>query len=547
MMTGRTGSRRAKGMIGCMGLLAVAAILFAASASAEKNVIVMVPDGCSSSIQTLARWYKGSDLALDGIRVGAVKTYMANSVITDSAAAATAFATGHKTTCGFLSVGPRTNDLLTGFSPTADPYEPLATVLEGARLEGKATGLVATSRVTHATPAAFACHIHDRDMDNEIMEHMVHQDIDVVFGGGKQHLLPTNQGGKRKDGENLLQVLRERGYQFVETQGEMAALTGGKAWGLFASDHMAADIDRAEFAPREPSLADMTAKAIELLSKDPEGFFLMVEGSQVDWAGHANDPIHMVTDFLAFDRAVEIALNFAKADGDTLVIAFPDHNTGGLSIGHGSTSVDYTKTTVEGLIAPLMRMRITANGLSKKIGDDLTEENIGEKIREWWGINATAEDVRQIAYLHKKKGLLLKYALGEVVSRKHTVLGWTTHGHSGEDVPLWAYGQSRPVGLVDNAQLATIVAAALGFDLGKTTARLFVDVEDAFAGSYVLDKTDPENPVLLIQGRAKLPVGKDILVVNGVPRNLEGIVVHAPMTKKVYLPQEAVDLIGSLP
>jgi alkaline phosphatase len=534
-------------MIGCVGVVVLAATLFAPYAWAEKNVIVMIPDGCSISIQTLARWYKGKALALDGILVGAVRTYAANSVITDSAAAVTAFATGHKSTCGFLSVGPRTKDLLTGFKPTADPYKPLATVLEGARLKGKATGLVATSRVSHATPAGYACHIHDRDLDNEIMEQMVYQEVDVVFGGGKQHLLPTNQGGKRKDGENLLQVLRERGYQFVETQAEMAALAGGKAWGLFASDHMAADIDRAEFAPTQPSLADMAAKAIELLCEDREGFFLLVEGSQVDWAGHANDPIHMLTDFLAFDRAVEIALNFAEADGDTLVIAFPDHNTGGLSIGHGSTSVDYTKTTVEALVAPLMRMRITADGLSKKIGGDLAEKNIREKIREWWGINAASEDAEEVLYLHKKKGLSLKYALGEVVSRKHTVLGWTTHGHSGEDVPLWAYGPSRPLGLVDNTQLAAIVAAALGFDLGKTTGRLFVDADEAYAGCYVLDKTDPENPVLLIQGRAKLPVGKDILVLDSLRYNLEGIVVRAPTTGKVYLPQEAVNVINSAP
>lgn len=533
-------------MIGCTGVVALAATLFATYIWAEKNVIVMIPDGCSISIQTLARWYKGSALALDGILVGAVKTYMANSVITDSAAAATAFATGHKTTGGFLSVGPRTKDLLTGFLPTADPYEPLATVLEGARLEGKATGLVATCRVSHATPAAHASHIHDRDLDNEIMEQIVYQEIDVVFGGGKQHLLPTNQGGKRKDGENLLQVLRERGYQFAETQAEMAALTSGNAWGLFASDHMAADIDRAEFAPKEPSLADMTAKAIELLSEDPEGFFLMVEGSQVDWAGHANDPIHMVTDFLAFDRAVEIALNFAKADGDTLVIAFPDHNTGALSIGHGSTSVSSSETKVENVTAPLMRMRITANGLSSKVGSDLTEKNIREKIQEWWGINATAQDAKQILYLHKKKGASLKNALGEVISRNHTVFGWTTHSHTGEDVPLWAYGPSRPVGLIDNTDVAAIVAAAFGFDLGKTSARLFVDADDAYAGCYVLDKTDSENPVLLIEGRARLPIGKDVLLLNGVRHNLEGIVVHAPMTGKVYLPREAVDLINTL-
>ena len=530
-----------------MSVLLMASTWFTPHARAARNVIVMVPDGCSFSVQTLARWYKGGDLALDGILVGAVKTHAANSVITDSAAAATAFATGHKATVGSLSVGARRKDLLTKLRPTANPYKPLSTVLEGARLEGKATGLVATCHISHATPAAHASHIHNRDLDNEIMEQMVYQGMDVVFGGGKQYLLPTDQGGKRKDGENLLQVLRERGYQFVQTQAEMSALTGGKAWGLFANNDMVADIDRPEFAPNEPSLADMTAKAIELLSQDPDGFFLMVEGSQVDWAAHANDPIHIVTDFLAFDRAVGIAVHFAKADGDTLVLAFPDHNTGGLSIGHGSTAVSSSQTKVEHVIEPLIGMRITANGLSNRIGGDLAPENIREKIHDWWGIDATEEDVEQILYLHKKKGLSLKYALGEIISRNHTVLGWTTHSHTGEDVPLWAFGPSRPVGLVDNTELATIVAAALGFDLANTTARLFVDADDAYAGRYVLDKTDTENPVVLIQGKARLPVGKDILVLNGVRYNLEGIVVQSPMTGKVYLPREAVKLINSLP
>ena len=287
-----------------------------------KNIIVMVPDGCSASIQTMSRWVKGSPLNVDQLNVGSVRTYMATSVITGSAAAATAFATGHKTTVRFLGVGPSeqcdefgencATPFLSNFAPTAAPFTPIASVLEGAKQQDHATGLVATSRITHATPAAYACHIQDRGMDNEIMEHMVYQSIDVVFGGGARHLIPSDSSyttsfgdiwsGKRTDGENLMQVLENRGYEFVDSLTGMNAVTSGPVWGLFDDSHMDPNLDRDELHPTQPSLAEMTDKAIELLSQDRDGFFLMVEGSQVDWAGHANDAAYMVGDFLAFDE-----------------------------------------------------------------------------------------------------------------------------------------------------------------------------------------------------------------------------------------------------
>ena len=150
-----------------------------------------------------------------------------------------------------------------------------------------------------------------------------------------------------------MEVLQERGYQFIDSKEQMSAVTSGKVWGLFDDSHMQPDIDRRHFAAHEPSLAEMVAKAIEILSQDPDGFVLMVEGSQVDWAGHNNDPIYMVTDFLAFDDAVKVAADFAEADGRTAVMAYPDHNTGGMKIGHYYTAMGYTETTIEDLVAPL--------------------------------------------------------------------------------------------------------------------------------------------------------------------------------------------------
>ncbi len=510
-----------------------------------KNVIIMVPDGCHTSIQTLARWYKGESLQLDSMTAGTVQTHMANSVITGSAAAATAFATGEKTTARFLGVAPRHEDLLTGHVPplNKEPYEPMATVLEAAKMKGMATGLISTSRITHATPAAYVAHIHDRGMDNEIMEHMVYQDVDVVFGGGKRHLLPKSEGGKRTDGENLVNVLVDRGYQFVETKEELQILEDGKAWGMFASSHMSADIDRQFVAPTQPSIAEMTSKAIELLSQNEDGFLLMVEGSQIDWAGHANDPIYMVTDMIAFDDAVRAAVEFAEMDGNTVVIAFPDHNTGALSIGSGTAKMSYTATTAEDVINPLMGMQFTSGVLVANIGDNKSAQNIMANIQEGWGITISQEDADEIVARSDNMGL--SNAINEVISERYTVFGWTTHGHTAEDVPVYTYGMNRKIGTVDNTELAILTANKLNVNLDKADEKLFVDVAEEFAADeWELDfETDPENPVLKIKD-ATLPVSKDLVIKGDEITEMEGIVVYAPMSGKVYIPKEAIDIIN---
>jgi alkaline phosphatase len=520
-----------------------------------KNVIVLIPDGCSQSVETLARWYSENPLELDRMVAGTVSTYSTDSVITDSSSAATAFATGYKTTNGFVSVGPSDESVLSTLKspPEELQYKPLATVLEGSRLEGKATGLVSTSRVTHATPAAFASHVDNRDNESEIMEQMVYEGIDVVFGGGSSYLVPAEEGGKRADGENLTKVLLNRGYQYVDTREKMMNLSCGKVWGFFASGHMAPDMDRSLLAPQEPSLEEMTGKAVDLLSKDKDGFFLMVEGSQVDWADHANDPKYAVTDFLAFGKAVKVAVDFAKKDGHTLVLVFPDHNTGGMTIG-SSSDPNYTSTTVEDVIGPLKGMKLSSMGLIKKIETDLSPENIKTQLKTWWDIDATDNDISEILKLYDNgKRLSLDYAISEVISRNHTVIGWTTHGHTGEDVPLWAYGPDRPIGNMDNTEIAKCIAKELGFNLNKTNSQLFVEAGEVFSkdngdgkldeNEYLLDITDPSNPVLRI-GDAELPVNKNLLIKDGVAHELEGIVVYAPVTDKVYIPSDVLPLVN---
>lgn len=519
-----------------------------------KNVIVLIPDGCSQSLQTLARWYSGEPLQLDEMIAGTISTYSSDSVITDSSSAATAYATGYKTTNGFVSVGPSDDSVLSILEEPSEElqYSPLATVLEGSKLKGKATGLVVASRVTHATPAAFASHVDNRDNENEIMEQMVYENIDVVFGGGSSYLVPVAEKGKRTDGENLTKVLLDRDYQYVDSRDEMLNLNSGKVWGLFASSHMASDINRPFLAPDQPTLDEMAGKAIELLSQDEDGFFLMIEGSQIDGGTHANDPVYAVTEFLAFDKAVKVAVDFAEKDGHTLVIVCPDHNTGGMTIGSYSDS-EYDSTTVEEVVLPLKGMKLNSIGVATKIGTDLSPGNIKTQLKTWWGIDATDDDVAEILELYDNgKGLSLDYAISEVISQNHTVIGWTSHGHCGEDVPLWAYGPDYPSGYIDNTEIAGYIAEKAGFDLTETNRRLFIEAGEVFSidngdgqldeKEYLLDTTDPSNPLLRI-GNAELPVSKNILIKNGVTDELEGIVVYAPATGKVYIPEEVLSLV----
>jgi alkaline phosphatase len=501
---------------------------------AARNVIVMIPDGCGISVATLARWYSGRPLALDPMLCGGVRTHAANSLITCSAAAATAFATGFKTDIGVLAMGPGSRRPVVPSQPESLRHRPLVTLLEAARLEGKSVGLVATSTVTHATPAAFAAHVPAREMHDEVMQQMVHQDLDVVFGGGMGWLVPAGHGGRRKDDLDLKHVLERRGCRLVRNAEELALVSSTPVWGLFAEEHMCPDADRSRHAPGEPSLAQMTLRAIELLSADPDGFFLMVEGSRIDWAGHANDPFYMVTDFLAFDSAVRVAVDFAARDHHTLILAFPDHNCGGLSIGSATSTAETTSTA--DLLGPLRRMKLTSTGLVREMGSDRSPANIREQVRQWWGVTLADSELAFIN-CRRQQGTDLEYALSEVFSRNHTILGWTTHSHTGEDVPLWAYGPGRPTsGVMDNTDIARAVAAAVGLDMAAAARKLFADLGKPASDSRLrLDSSHLRKPVLAM-GRFRMPIGTDLLIDGSDTTRLSGITVYSPGNGHAYGP-----------
>lgn len=561
---------------GLLSLTLIAGLQMASStlAAEVKNVIVLIPDGQSTSIQTLGRWFRGEPLALDEMGAGTVATWMVNSITTDSAPASTAMATGYKSTDKHISVGPIPKGALTTYQlPDGIPgetdadkwnwfsYRPLATVLEGAKRQGKATGLVSTSRVSHATPAGYAAHVDNRSLENDITEQLVYQKLDVVFGGGWDRLLPKTIGS-RDDGEDLLAVLKARGYQWVENKDQLAALSRGKAWGLFARGAMMPEIDRKFVCEQtlvcdEPTLAEMTAKAIELLANDDDGFVLMVEGSQVDWAAHNNDPAYMLHDFLAFDDAVRVALDFAKANPDTMILAAPDHNTGGLSLGNRSTDNTYVSVTVEQLLDPVRGMKTTSGYIEAQLGEEPTTEDIKGAVKTYWNVALSDDEVDAI--IEEAKTVGYAYAIANIVSKGHTVFGWTTYGHTGEDVPFWSYGASAPVGHIDNTDFAWTVAGAfdLNLDLSAPTGlnqALFVDVGATFSNTSSVG--DAANPVLRIVRNPgqqfDLPANKDYLVwrAGKSPEKyckLDGVIVYAPKADggkgRWFAPQTAIDVI----
>lgn len=522
------------------------------AAGPAKNVILLIADGCGAEQYTFARWIKGGDLALDPVLVGGVKTHTADSVVADSAPAASAYATGVRTFDKCISVGPDRH-MPPAFPAERDntDYRPLATVLEGAKLLNKAVGVVATARVTHATPAAFAAHVPARKQEEEIMEQLVHQGLDVVFGGGGDYLLPSGENGKRSDGENLAAALKKRGVRMITNAQELDETHSGPVFGMFAGGHMAAEIDRQRHTPVQPSLKAMTQKAIEILSRDADGFFLMVEGSQIDWACHANDPAHLAGELLAYDAAAEVCLDFARKEGNTLVVALSDHNTGGFSIGNRATSAGYSQLKPSALAGPIRRMKVSAMALWKMIAEDATAETVVKVVKKDWGMDISPAEgtaVLSRAMQYKAYGVP-HYAFGEILCPLYTCVGWTTHGHTGGDVPLYAYGPGSPAGLLDAPQVGRCCARALGVDLEEVTRRLYADARESLPGADIsVDRTDVKNPVIQVvsAGRPyRLPVNKSLLITPDKTVFLEAPVLYFPETGGIYISMQAVNHIST--
>ncbi len=542
--------------IGAVTLVAVA-LLLASAAPADRvppkagNVIFMVVDGVTPELWTAARWVKGAPLNVDPLLCGAVRTYGADSIITDSAPGATAYATGRKGTDKGISVTPWNVTVPGVEAKAADGYRPLASVLEGARLAGKATGVVATSQLQHATPAAFTAHTPDRSQEERIAEQQAYGMIDVLLGGGADRL-----GARRADGENLLEAFVNAGYAMPTDAAGLEATKRAPVCGLFAPMDLPYDVDRRREGSPQPSLAAMTRKAIELLdSSGKNGFYLFVEGSKVDWAAHANDPVAAVWDLLAFDDAVGEALRFAERDGDTLLVVTADHGTGGFSIGTRDDP-NYSKTQLAPLVDTLRGAKASSVGfaaLAKGTAAERDPAALKKAFADQCAVPDLSDDEAAAVIAALASGKSLADLAGPVVSKRARI-GWTSNGHTGADVFLWAYGPGgkRPVGLWENTELARYAATAIGVDLDKATDRLFVEAGAAFktlGASVSTDSSDPANPVLVVtkgSATARLPADKNLVLADATTIVLEGVVVYAEKTGAFWVPRQAVDRLKAV-
>ena len=404
-------------------MLLVASAVFANLPA--KNVILFIGDGMGPNQRTAARAYLGRSLAMDSDITTFYSTYSANNEVTDSAAGATALATGHKTNNGYLSISPS--------------GEKLTTILELAKKQGMKTGLVATSTITHATPAAFAAHRISRNDEVGVALDFLENKVDLLLGGGRNVFLPTDQGGKRTDGRNLVAEFQALGYIYVENGSQLNQLSSLPALCLLADDGFPYAIENDGSVP---TMREMTQKALELLSQSETGFFLMVEGSQIDWACHANEPAAALYEVAAFDEAVAAALEFLADNPDTLIVVCADHETGGLIMEDAEPGV-------------LRQVRTSSRMLASLLQQNPTQAR--EVFYQYTGFQLSDEELEQLLQAN------IANAISQFLSKK-AGLKWQTTDHSAAKVPLTAFGAGAELfyTIKDNTDVPKIIASLMG-------------------------------------------------------------------------------------
>ena len=324
-----------------------------------KNIILFIGDGMGiGQIAVLKYRSLPNKTNIEKLsNVGLIATYSADSLVTDSAAVATAIATGFKT-----------KNHMVGVLPNGSKVE---TVLELAESLNKSTGLVTTTRITHATPAAFASHVTSRYDENEIAVQMLESGVDILLGGG------------RKIMKEHLSLAESLGFKIIFNRTQFLTVGNAiKLLGLFAEDHMSYAIERN--TTTEPSLAEMTKVAINILSRNGRGFFLMVEGGRIDHACHENNMTKLIEEMVEFDEAIGVALEYAKTRNDTIIIVTADHETGGLTILNppttNATEINYKWTTKEHTANPVPVYIWATQNISNLTFKDNTE--IGKFLKE---------------------------------------------------------------------------------------------------------------------------------------------------------------------
>ncbi len=455
--------RRALGVI-LLAALALAGCASQPTAQAPRNVIIMYADGAAATQFEFGRFssqalrkqpFAITDTILKQGTIGLLTTHPHEAFATDSAATASAMSTGVKTTIGAIGVGP--------------DGKPVRTAAQAAKAGGKRIGLLTTSEIWDASPAAFSVHARSRSEGPSIVEQYLGLEPDVLMGGGADLFLPA-PSGKRKDGKDIIAGFRAKGYAVARNAAELRAAGARRVLGLFSEESLAHTIDRE--GNDEPTLAQMTEAALRTLSADsPQGFFLFVENESTDTLGHRNDAAGLMREMWTFDDAVKVALEFQRRSPDTLVIVTGDHETGALSATYALRDLSSTSSknrfyTAVPHLEMLSRIKISLDKANEMLGKKPSAEALDKLVAENFPGFRLDDDLRQAILKQQPIERNFSYptqnALGRMVSRQ-TGVYWGTSGHSTEPVIVGAIGPGaeRFKGYMDNTDFGRILQQVL--------------------------------------------------------------------------------------
>ncbi|MEM0515785.1 alkaline phosphatase [Pseudoalteromonas sp. YIC-827] len=415
-----------------LAALSFASFFASANTPTPKNIIYMIGDGMGPAYTTAYRYYQDDpstpaveSTVFDSMLTGMAHTYPDDdTVVTDSAAAATALATANKTYNGAVSVDTQ--------------KQKLKTMLEIAKEKGMTTALVATSQINHATPASFAAHNEARynydAIANDYIDNKINGKlpVDLMLGGGTQYFI--------REDRNLVNEFIAAGYQYSDNFAQLEQIEQVPALGLYAAKGLPFALDSDPLR-----LSKMTHKALSLLEQNEQPFFMMIEGSQIDWCGHANDIACTMAEMHDFAQAIKVAKDYIAKNPDTLLVVTADHSTGGLTIG-AQGQYKWQADVIKGVQA-------TAEVIAERL---MTSDNMQEQWQADTGM-AYSKDI-EVLLTHAKQVdeealvLTVKKLINEA-----SFTGWTTSGHTGVDVQVFAHGVGHEqfIGSQNNVDIAT--------------------------------------------------------------------------------------------
>lgn len=453
------------------------------STNKPKYIFYFIGDGMGSSHKSLAEGYmqwKNKDesfvLNMNDMPIQAnLATESLSNTITDSAAAGTALSTGEKTSVGIIGMDKTGKTKYTS-------------ILKALQADGMAVGLVTTVTVTHATPAAFGANIVDRNDEISIAKQYLDAEYDYLAGGGSRYFTDQENGGKREAGDSLIDDFDSKGYTIDSSLSdfENTDFTKTKKYlGIYEDKYLTDVITQENNKKTSPTLSEMVTGGIDVLSQDEDGFFMMVEGGYIDGAAHNNDAPTILHETLAFDNAVKVAMEFyEKYPEDTLILVTADHETGGLSLGYNSYSINYealdaVKASFGTAMEPFI-VKGDYDGLFAAIEkewhvelSDQDKEDIKARIATFPIADLLTDMGLDPSQQEKYEGMrhmmgLGGYASAPVLSRK-TKVAFATQAHTAEPVPLTAIGVgSQKLGECnDLSDVPKVLAELMKVSIGK--------------------------------------------------------------------------------